>query len=268
GAFHDSGARRDPSSCYPGTRKIALQTIYHWIENPAASHCLWLHGPAGTGKSAISQAVAEQCHRDQTLGASYFFTRGSTSGPPPLFSTLAYQLMKAVPDLDGHLWEMIREDQTVFQRSMSEQLDKLIVRPFLKLTNRPTHIVIIIDGLDECDNTTVQGEIVRLILDVQARSLPLRFLIASRPEPDIRRSFESPSPLYPPPVHLPLDASLNPERDIRHFLCKELGRIYKESVDDGMLAVPQTMWPPPEAVDQLVSKSSGHFIYASTVVKF
>ncbi|KAF8872914.1 hypothetical protein BD779DRAFT_1392843, partial [Infundibulicybe gibba] len=265
-AFHDSSARRDLSSCYPGTRKVALETIYHWIGDPAAPHCLWLHGPAGTGKSTIAQTVARQCRRDKTLGASYFFTRGSIGGLPPLFPTLAYQLMSVVPSLDGHLWEIICKDQTIFQRSMAEQLDRLVVQPFLKLVSRPAHHVVVIDGLDECDDIAVQREIVQAILGVRAHSLPLQFLIASRPESVIRRSFKS-SP-FSPPVHLLLDASLDPDRDIRHFLCEELGRMYRENVEDGMLVAPRTAWPPSEAINQLLSKCSGHFIYASTVVKF
>ncbi|KAF8873730.1 hypothetical protein BD779DRAFT_283223 [Infundibulicybe gibba] len=265
-AFHDSGARRDPSRCYPGTREEALETISHWVWHPS-SYCLWLHGPAGTGKSAIAQTFAEKCHQDRTLGATYFFTRGLTSGPPrgppPIFSTLAYQLMSVFPNLDEHLLAAIHADRTIFKRSLTAQLDKLIVQPFLRLVNKSASTVVIIDGLDECDSDSIQGEIVRLILSLEQYSLPLLFLISSRPEPEIRRAFES-SPRSSL-LHLPLDKTMHPDHDIRYFLCKEFERIY---VEMDMPPVTQLPWPSTKDIEKLVRRSSGHFIYAATVIRF
>ncbi|KAF8872375.1 hypothetical protein BD779DRAFT_1381833, partial [Infundibulicybe gibba] len=268
-AFHDSGARRDPSRCYPGTREAALETISHWTRDPA-SHCLWLHGPAGTGKSAIAQTFAEQCHQDGTLGASYFFTKGSTNGlargPPPLFSTIAYQLMSVFPGLDDHLLAVIHADRTIFKRSLSAQLDKLIVQPLLTLASTSAPTVVIVDGLDECDGDSTQGEIVQLILGLEHHLLPILFLISSRPEPVIRRAFES----FPRPslARLPLDKTLYPDRDIHHFLVNEFERIYQQSVKMGMPPVSRLPWPSPEDIGTLVCKSSGHFVYAATVIRF
>ncbi|KAF8870268.1 hypothetical protein BD779DRAFT_610961 [Infundibulicybe gibba] len=266
-AYHDSGMRRDPSRCYPGTREAALETISRWARDPE-SHCFWLHGPAGAGKSAIAQTFAEQCDQDNlTLGATYFFTKGSTGGPvhgtPPLFPTLAYQLVLKFPGLDEHLWGAIDADQTIFKRSLSVQLEKLIVQPFLKLGDTSPPAVVVIDGLDECDGDSIQGEIVRLIMGLERHSLPLLFLISSRPEFEIRRAFESfPSPSS---ARLPLDKTLHPDRDIRHFLVSEFERMY---VEMGMPPVSQLPWPSTEDIEELVRKSSGHFIYAATVIRF
>ncbi|KAF8872910.1 hypothetical protein BD779DRAFT_1571473 [Infundibulicybe gibba] len=262
-AFYDSGARRDPSRCYPGTRQTALKTISDWTGNPA-SYCLWLHGPAGAGKTAIAQTFSEQCHQDGTLGATYFFTKGSISGPrpPPLFSTIAYQLTLVFPGLDEHLWAMIRADHTIFERPLDAQLHKLIVQPLLRLVDRSTSAIVIIDGLDECDGASIQGEIVRLILGLERHSLPLLFLISSRPEREIRHAFESsPSSSL---ARLPLDQTLDPDDDIRRFLRKEFERI---RVETGMppLSPP---WPSTGVIESLVYKSSGHFIYAATVIRF
>ncbi|KAF8872997.1 hypothetical protein BD779DRAFT_1388955, partial [Infundibulicybe gibba] len=265
-AFYDSGARRDPSRCYPGTREAALETISRWVKDPI-SHCLWLHGPAGTGKSAIAQTFAEQSHQDGTLGASYFFTKGSTSpGPPPLFSTIAYQLMSVFPGLDDHLLAVIHADPTIFKRSLSAQLDKLIVQPLLRLAGTSASVVVIIDGLDECDGDSTQGEIVESILGLKHYLLPTLFLISSRPEPVIRRAFES----FPCPslARLPLDKALHPDRDIHHFLVGEFGRIYQQIVRVGMPPLSRLPWPSPEDIRTLVRKSSGHFVYAATVIKF
>ncbi|KAF8868705.1 hypothetical protein BD779DRAFT_1459452 [Infundibulicybe gibba] len=267
-AFHDSGAQRNPSRCYPGTRETALETISHWARD-STSHCFWMNGPAGTGKSAIAHTFAEQCHQDGTLGATYFFTKGSTNGlargPPLLFSTIAYQLMSVFPGLDEHLLAAIRADRTVLERSLSFQLDKLIIQPLLKLAITPSSAVVIIDGLDECDGDSIQEEIVRLILDLERHSLPLLFLISSRPEPVIRRAFES-SP-HSSLTFLLLDRSLDSDDDIRLFLHNEFKRICAE-IDIRPASGSELPWPSDEGIEKLVSKSSGLFIYAATIIRF
>ncbi|KAJ7431365.1 hypothetical protein B0H11DRAFT_1625502, partial [Mycena galericulata] len=54
--------------------------------------------------------------------------------------------------------------------------------------------------------------------------------------------------------------------DVRKYLLDEFSRIHRDHRDT-MAAVPKP-WPPPEVVGQLVRKSSGYFIYASTIIKF
>ncbi|KAF8961812.1 hypothetical protein BDZ97DRAFT_1663668, partial [Flammula alnicola] len=60
GAFHNSDERFDPPKCHPGTRVAVIKRIMDWVESLEISYpMLWLHGPAGAGKSAIAQMIAE-----------------------------------------------------------------------------------------------------------------------------------------------------------------------------------------------------------------
>jgi len=59
-----------------------------------------------------------------------------------------------------------------------------------------------------------------------------------------------------------LDHRFSPDVDIRRYLEEEFARICTERKPSS------STWPPDGAIDQLVSKSSGQFIYPSTVVKF
>ena len=60
GAFHDSGERFDPPKCHPNTRIHILTKIMDWVVGEVGwdEFIMWLHGPAGAGKSAIAQTIA------------------------------------------------------------------------------------------------------------------------------------------------------------------------------------------------------------------
>jgi len=109
--------------------------------------------------------------------------------------------------------------------------------------------------------------IIRL-LSVALRRVPfpLILLVASRPEPHIRNAFnlliKSASHTS---RHIVLDDSYEPDVDIKEFLLSCFTEI-KENHQVGTY-IPQS-WPSEEIVDQLVRKSSGQFIYASTVMKY
>jgi hypothetical protein len=54
--------------------------------------------------------------------------------------------------------------------------------------------------------------------------------------------------------------------DVQKYLCDEFARINQQHCAT-MAMVPEP-WPSPEIINNLVEKSSGYFIYASTVIKF
>ncbi|KAJ7815227.1 hypothetical protein B0H14DRAFT_2375522, partial [Mycena olivaceomarginata] len=92
--------------------------------------------------------------------------------------------------------------------------------------------------------------------------VPLRFLIASRPELHIRDIFMGPC-LTRCHRRLNIEQSF---ADVRRHLVDEFRRIHEDH-HETMAAVPRP-WPVAEVIENLVDKSSGYFIYASTIVKF
>ncbi|KIM47080.1 hypothetical protein M413DRAFT_269126 [Hebeloma cylindrosporum] len=65
GAFHDGAGREQRPKCHPDTRKEVLDQIMDRIhETHVTSEFLWIYGPAGAGKTAISGTVAEICHAE------------------------------------------------------------------------------------------------------------------------------------------------------------------------------------------------------------
>jgi hypothetical protein len=156
----------------------------------------------------------------------------------------------------------VEDNPSILDRSLSSQLQKLIIEPCQQINpRRPA--VIVIDGLDECEGQDIQQEILRSIGNaIHGEYLPLRFLIASRPELHIRDIFTGPRLNR---CHHPLNIEQS-FADVRTYLVDEFTRIYAEHYDT--MAMVPSPWPAAEVIAELVNKSSGYFIYASTVVKF
>ncbi|KAJ7738236.1 hypothetical protein DFH07DRAFT_984400, partial [Mycena maculata] len=267
-AFHDSGERFPPPRCHPETRVKLLDELLDWASGTGprstSSKILWFHGPAGAGKSAVAQSLCQRLQEQRLLGGSFFFKRGhpSRGNANKLFPTIAYQLALMHPELSCSISQTVERDPAIVDRSLRLQLENLIVGPCGQaLLTLP--FCVVIDGLDECDSHNNQQEILKLISKaVHEAGIPLLFLIASRPEPHIQEVFR----------HLSFDGfyySMNIEQsfdDVRRYLEDEFHRIHQEH-NETMATVPLP-WPFPSVLYHLVEKSSGYFIYASTVIKF
>ena len=149
---------------------------------------------------------------------------------------------------------------------MDVQLQSLIVDAFRYLSPHPHRsYLVIIDGLDECNDKAIQQSILRLLCEtITVHKLPLRFLIGSRPESHIRDSFDQES-LITITRRVVLDETFNPRRDIRVLLQDGFAKIYTKN---SILSHVKQPWPEEGIIDLLVQRSSGQFIYAATVLKF
>ncbi|KAF8965628.1 hypothetical protein BDZ97DRAFT_2057926 [Flammula alnicola] len=278
GAFYDSAERFDPPKCHPQTRKAIIRKIMEWIEDPEnLRYFLWMYGPAGAGKSAIAQTVAEMCAKAGILAASFFFSRTSPgrNNKTHFIASLSYQLSLSIPGMRVHVATAVEHDPSIFSRSLFSQMQALIINPLKQttvgeetqgpLSSRPRFIII--DGLDECDNanTSSQTEILdALAASVNELTTPLLFLIASRPEHDIRQAFNS-SSMRSLMTGMPLDDSYKPDADICVFLKAKFAEIKEKHPSRAYLPAE---WPSVHDINHLVYKSSGQFIYAVTVMKY
>ncbi|PPQ85051.1 hypothetical protein CVT25_010273 [Psilocybe cyanescens] len=273
-AFHNSGDRHVPPKCHPNTRVAVLKKIMDWIHglDPAMQKALimWLYGPAGAGKSAIAQSIAELCYEEGILIASYFFSRfdSTRNHPRSLIATIAYQASLCIPNIRERIKAAIDHDPLVFDRSLSVQMLTLVIQPLQDYIGSHTPAparVIIIDGLDECEDREGQVDILATISKaLEQHRLPFIFLIASRPEHDIRTAFGY-GYLKDIAMSVPLDDEYRPSDDIRLFLQDSFTQI--KETHPCRADIPAT-WPDVEILESLVKKSSGQFIYASTVIKF
>ncbi|KAF7372845.1 NACHT domain-containing protein [Mycena sanguinolenta] len=195
------------------------------------------------------------------LADLFVFKRGhATRGnAKTLFATIAYQLALAVPWLRASIFKVVENDPSVVVRSIATQMQMLISDP-CRAEARRDAVTILIDGLDECEGHDTQEEILRAIWNSSC-AIPLRFIVASRPEPHITEVFESSfySGRYRP---VNVEQSF---RDVRKYLQDEFTRIRLQHRT--MVNIPSP-WPSLDVLEDLVEKSSGHFIYAATIIKF
>ncbi|KAJ7146538.1 hypothetical protein C8R44DRAFT_898519 [Mycena epipterygia] len=266
-AFYDSADSFPQPRCHPETRTKILDDLYEWaVKSSSDSNysMRWLYGPAGAGKSAIMQALCRRLQTDGLLGGSFFFKRGhATRGNAKvLFATLAYQLALHNHRLKGPISQSAGDDPSVVGRGMDVQLCKLIIEPCQSLGNAQTGpLVLLIDGLDECEDTKTQKFVLSLIGNtISQHPSTFRFLVASRPEPHIRETLAESSFRYNS-VNI-----LQSFEDVRRYFRDEFARIHREH-SETMGGIP-TPWPSSNILKMLVEKSSGYFIYASTVIKF
>ncbi|KAJ3574474.1 hypothetical protein NP233_g1740 [Leucocoprinus birnbaumii] len=275
GAEHDSSERNDPPLCHPGTRLDVRGEAQGWLRDQHRSEkILWLHGPAGVGKSAVMQSLAddESDSLDPILGATFFFSRPKGFVDAQcLFTTIAHQLATRYPSYRHYIVKLLTRDRGIPNKKMALQFRYFIKEPFstTALQGLPDNVVILLDGLDECIGIEVQREIVLLIghFSLEFPTSRLTWAIASRPEAHIKESFAllgHTNTFTYKEVSLLVDSD-QACCDVERFLWDsfhDVRRRYSSSFP------PSRQWPAEVEVLKIASAASGHFGFASVIMKF
>ena len=271
-AFHNSDELYDAPKCHPNTRVAILNEIMQWVSESSSTRdefMLWLFGPAGAGKSAIAKRVAEMAASRNLLIGSFFFSRTdpTRSTKDRLIASLSYQLALTVPHTRTHIEDAIERDPAIFKKNIQTQIDTLLIKPLLGCALIiKSQKLIIIDGLDECNDSEVQVAILDAISRAfSSHNLQIVFLVVSRPEPSLVTSFRGNEPLKSIHHRLALDDTYKPDDDIRLFFSDKFSHIKRTHILRSTIPI---SWPTEETLEILVKKSSGQFIYAATVVRF
>ena len=267
-AAHDSAQRYPAPKCTQGTRIELLARITSWIDEPKGKPICWLNGRPGSGKSAVSQTIAERYASQKRLAATFFFSRRDLERRTSrcVVPALTVQLLSFLPSIRPAVFKALESDYMIPMKVLREQMEKLLLEPLSTVTETPDgFLLIILDALDECDDESLASELVTLLTSLPSRTpLPLRLLITSRPEPWLQSRFHRPEISS---LTLPLDIhTFSAEDDIRTFLRHALDDIYDEHLPV-VTDIPRP-WPSSDDLELIVKKASGLFIFALTVVKF
>ncbi|KAF5321304.1 hypothetical protein D9619_000171 [Psilocybe cf. subviscida] len=280
GAMHNSRDRFDAPTCHKETRIALRENILGWADEVPVDDLnnlvTWMYGPAGAGKSAIAQTLAQEWHTRGQLTASFFFSRASGSDgrseETSFVATLAYQLSQTVPATLKYIGEAVQMNPLVFDLSLQDQVDALIVAPLIKVSDpscsseRPR--IIVVDGLDKCGK---ERDAQRHVVDALVSGVhrvphhTYKLFITSRPEYNIASIFKK----YAGNTvrRMELDNRWNPDDDIRTFLESSFADIRRSHFYFRKRPIDHA-WPSPRDVEMLVERSSGQFIYASVVLNY
>jgi hypothetical protein len=246
-----------------------------WFHNLSrAEGILWLHGPAAVGKSAIMQTLAdnEAGSPYSILGSTIFISRPKRLDDSlRFFTTIAFQLAERFPAYRQYVVNILTHDPRIVTKKVAEQFKWFIVKPFAEekvLEGLRDTVLIIIDGLDECDGTKAQRELISLIgsLAIKHPDSPLIWAIASRPEPQIKDAF---SLLHrDPSLFWEIDVRVDSKQariDVERFLRAKFDEVVKRYLSSFS---PSTRWPAETDFLKVAAAASGHFGFATVVMNF
>jgi hypothetical protein len=251
--------------CLPSTRQNILCQIVHWATDLSTTeNVFWLRGLAGSGKSTIAITIANLFRDLGRLGAFIFFDRAFSerSHPSKVVRTLAYKLGTFDPRIGAAMVAAIDNFPNVNDASLDVQFTKLIIEPLTSLPDLQTGgpIGIVFDALDECGNS-VERETLLEVLGTKSSRLPsvVRVLVISRPLQDIMAAFQGKQNIFAQDLEVSSNVG---DRDIVAYFKYHLGAIQRKSLPQ------QPDWPGDDVIQNLGRRSSGLFIWASTVTKF
>ncbi|KAG8762536.1 hypothetical protein FRC11_009010, partial [Ceratobasidium sp. 423] len=170
--------------CTPGTREPQIELLLEWSRHPEAGRTCWINGMAGTGKTTIAYTVCGELEKTYELAASFFCSRviPECRQVKHIIPTIAYQLARTSLPFRCALVKILESNPDARSRVPDIQYQKLMVEPLLEVQGSlPTDFIIVIDALDECENESSLSQILDLFLST-ASTLPIRFLVSSRPE--------------------------------------------------------------------------------------
>ncbi|KAI5122866.1 hypothetical protein M0805_003159 [Coniferiporia weirii] len=193
-AYYDDS---EGNMCLEGTRKSVLEQIEDWAVSDL--ELFWLHGVAGSGKSAIASSVAHMFEQRQLLLFGCFFCKRDDPechNPMNLLPTLAYHFSKWYPAYCSLVLSVLRgADEPKLSQNVHWQFELLMKRPLTYLNANmadlpPRPLIVVIDALDECGDTcNSRLSLARHLAEV-ANTVPwLKIFITSRPLPEFKQIF-------------------------------------------------------------------------------
>ncbi|KAK7429775.1 hypothetical protein QQZ08_003620 [Neonectria magnoliae] len=162
-----------------------------WLETPNSR--LWLSGIPGAGKTVLAGAVIQEalnhCHGSKEVGVGYFcdYKTPVTGDPVNILGAIAHQLALQKPEVFEVLCQYY--DELHPPNHLPTKPDPVELRAKIsEMAELFDQTVIVVDGLDECDDNT--DDVVKILVDLAEYSDNMSMALFSRDHLDIRIHLE------------------------------------------------------------------------------
>ncbi|ESK96777.1 nwd2 [Moniliophthora roreri MCA 2997] len=249
-ALHDAEQGHPPPKCHPGTRVRILEFMSNWIMD-GSKHRPW------------------QIDFREPIWRHPSFFRALTL--PVITSVclsphLPIKSQHLLP-LDLFLARLLMTRSGTSRRSFIQLLIRLPCGALDPERWKSLPRAIFIDGLDECVDIPSQERLLSMLSSAYTTDPPFPFdiVLCCRAEPLIADAFKHP-PLSAISTQMSIGKSFHSDRDIEIFFRSRFKEIRSRHYRT-MQKVPEN-WPEEEAIQELVRRSCGQFVYATTVIKY
>lgn len=254
------------NGCMEGTRVEILNEIVDWVINTNSPQRLfWLHGLAGTGKTAIACSV---CHKlseredgRQYLGASFFCKRDDKylRNPTLVLPKIAASLATSFPAYGKLVAAAISNDPELpAVEAITCQFTDLFKGPLKKLfTLNRDPLAIVIDALDEMGTDDDRRRLIAILNELSELAPWLKIILTSRPDPEIRRFLERPERNF-------RDFDLNTHGSYDDILAVTRARMREIAESQGL----PSNWPEDGKILALAQRSVPLFIWVNVAAAF
>ncbi|KAH9028810.1 quinon protein alcohol dehydrogenase-like superfamily [Lactarius hengduanensis] len=247
------------TECLEGTRTAVLDDIFAWLKDPSGARIFWLSGIAGSGKSAVARSTSIRAALlVEHIVVSIFFSQFGHAGhcdPSSVFQTLAFQFSLLDIGYNERVSEVINEDPNIFEKDLRFQYEKLIIETLGAIHRPHGRILIILDGLDECEPLGATAILKVLLAEDVDHPKELKILTTGRPKVHLRNIFDAHSDIRKFSLE-----DVETENDIRHYL--------RTSFDQPPTRLVNTFTVPEETITELAKRAGNSFIYATTIIRF
>ncbi|KAK0499001.1 hypothetical protein EDD18DRAFT_58278 [Armillaria luteobubalina] len=244
--------------CTEGTRVDILHKLSSWLDDLSLPQIFWINGMAGTGKTTLAKSVARIATDRKVLGGSFFCSRRSADRRDfrRIIPSIAFHLAAVNEEYCRQVLKVIRECKLgLVKTPPSEHWQKLIVEPLRDSgAGSSLPVLIIMDGLDECDNldkelwSPLWNQFLKSLSDLPR----VKVLLTSRPN-DFTCVNSPPRSVSVLDLH-----DSHCESDIRLFVRRRLSSLGRSH---------PTQWPSDEHIAWIAKESDRLFIYAAEICR-
>ena len=244
-----------------GTRVQLLENTKGLVTSRGGAHIVWITGMAGSGKTSIALTMCRELAKEPAilLGGTFFCSRSAGAiermEAQRIIPTLASVLARKVPTYAEALAEELTDDPDLAHKSIPVQLERIFAKHLGLLVPIDRQIVFVIDALDECSDEEKLAELVNAVASFTSAA-PVKFLFTSRPEMRIRETPIADTSLSSV-IHLHTIDPAHVTADIRLYIRTTFEK-----------ATITSEWYTEDDIEDLVTLSSGLFVFASTALAY